>query len=323
MARVFTDGAETGDLLFWTTVNGTTVITTAAYVRSGTYCYASGGAPIKNLPTTLSEFYFRFGWRTNSTNCTPVSFNSTAGGVQASLAYASSKFSAKVGTTVVYTSADSFDAVNNIMLVEVHFKMADVGGVFQVKIDGNLVIDFSGDTKTSTYTTIDSFTFAGAAHTEWFDDFALNDTSGATDNSWCGDGRVVALTVNGAGDVTQLTPSTAVANYTCVDEIPVSATDYVESSTIGQYDLYNLTTVDLTGKTVRRVWVEGRSSDTVAVGGLCDLGIKTGGAEDWSSDISLLTSVGRIVGKDYPTKPGGGAWAQADIDALQAGFKVK
>jgi len=71
------------------------------------------------------------------------------------------------------------------------------------------------------------------------------------------------------------------------------------------------------------VYVEARALDTVAAGGTCQLGIKpSGGSESWSSNISLLTSTTAIKGATHTTKPGGGAWAIADIDALQAGFKA-
>ena len=40
--------------------------------------------------------------------------------------------------------------------------------------------------------------------------------------------------------MTQFTPSTG-ANYTCVDEVAASTTDYVESATAAQQDLYAFT----------------------------------------------------------------------------------
>lgn len=59
----------------------------------------------------------------------------------------------------------------------------------------------------------------GSAATVYYDDIAINNVSGSFQNSWPGDGGVVALTPNAAGDSNCTT-----GNYTMVGEIPISNT---------------------------------------------------------------------------------------------------
>ncbi len=66
-------------------------------------------------------------------------------------------------------------------------------------------------------------------------------------NTLFGDWAVRTLYPNGAGGVTQFTPTPAVANYLNVDETyPDDDTTYVESATVGQIDRYAFTDLPAT-----------------------------------------------------------------------------
>jgi hypothetical protein len=155
----------------------------------------------------------------------------------------------------------------------------------------------------------------------------MNDTSGAVDNSWCGDGRVVAMFPSGNGDASQLTGSdgNSTDNYALVDEVPSNNdTDYVEGSVVNERDLYQLSNVSLpVGTTVRRVLVESRSKDTVAEGGLIALEVKTGGTEYVSADMALASSYAPVRAEWILNPNTGVAWTQADLDALQVGPRTR
>ena len=160
----------------------------------------------------------------------------------------------------------------------------------------------------------------------FLDDLALNDTTGGSDNSWCGDGYVECLIPDGNGDRSDLTGSDGnkVDNYLQVDEVPSDGdATYNESGTAGEYDLYALAAFDGTNKTIRRVYVEARARSTGAVGDQCKLVVKTGGIVYKSSALSLGSNYERQVGTDYTLNPNSGiAWTDADLDALQAGLEV-
>jgi hypothetical protein len=80
----------------------------------------------------------------------------------------------------------------------------------------------------------------------YFDDIAVNDTTGAYQNSWPGDGAIVHLYPNGAGDNNSWQTSTggsgSATNYLAVDEItPDNSTTYLRRSSTGtRTDDYNV-----------------------------------------------------------------------------------
>jgi len=330
MARVCTDGAELRDFTFWTGQSGNYNQISTSYYRSGSASYRVGGDDaFWKVFNPLSEAYFRFGymdeknganrwWHLFSSTSTLIAYlkrNSTTGRLEA---YVNGVL---VGTSTIAVYAWTW------YLIEVHYKMADAGD-FEVKIDGTLEIDYAGDTKPGTDTAFNRFDFTHWGGNWGFgDDFAMNDTTGEVDNSWCGDGKVILLTPNGNGDVTQLDGSDGnqTDNYLLVDDIPDDGdTTYVESDTIDEYDLYNLSPCGLTNVDIQRVEVISLTRDTVAAGGKIALKIKTNGVEYDSSDISLLTTFTPCHGTVHRTNPQSGlAWSVADLDALQIGPKVR
>ena len=326
MASLWTDGAEFGDVLFWDTPS--TLATTTTNPRSGVYCYTMGGyVPIqKNIPN-LTEFYLRAAWRESgySTDYRSPGWMNGATELGSVRVNVSTHFvEIYTGTgTLVDTGTIALTA-GTMYLIEVHVKIDDTVGAIDVKIDGIADASFAGDTKPGA-ATYDGIWWSGAStQTFQLDDLALNDTTGGVDDSWCGDGKVVILLPNAAGDVTQLTPS-AGDNYAAVDDIPHDTdTTYVESSTQNQYDLYNLSASGLSGVTIRRVWAEARARDTVAEGGLLALGLKTVSTEYWGDDLNMLTTYNDYRGTVHTINPNTlAAWTVAQLDALQVGVKVR
>lgn len=330
MARVFTDGAEFGDAIFFEVK---TIAASSSVKRSGAYSYAGNQAYGQKNITGLSELYFRAAWL-------PSTNGPGTGNIfelrNSTTAHAYVRFNASAGVFEVYSAgtlrfSSTFPAVQGTWyLIEAYLKIDDSTGVLTVKIDGVQIGTYTGDTRNGASTTVNNIYLNGSPGSSitWaFDDLALNDTTGGADNSWCGDGRVILLKPNGNGDASDLTGSdgNSTDNYLLVDEIPSDGdTTYVEGSTSGNRDLYAIEDFSGTGKTIKRVWVEARARDTVAAGGQCKLSVKpSGGSEDKSSAINLLTSYTRIIGTDYTTNPAdSGAWEDGDLDALQIGFEV-
>ncbi len=334
MTRVFTEGAEFQDLLFWTGKNGSPIISTSVK-RSGTASYrvATGGNEYyyKDI-TPITEGYWRIGWRFDNYSFGDVVFKwyyaaNLLG--QLKINATSHKMELYVSSTLVNTG--SIELVSQTFyLLEIHIKIANSGGAIEFKIDGVADASFSGDTQPGSDTTISRLQYgdAGGSNLFYFDDLAMNNTNGSVDNSWCNDGHVILMIPDSNGDVSQLLGSdgNSTDNYLLVDDVPPNGdTDFVESSTLNEYDLYNLAASGLTGTTIRRAWAEARAKDTVAEGGLIALVLKTLSTEyDGTTDFSLLTSYTRVVGTDHPTNPNtGSAWTVAQLDALQVGPKVR
>ena len=103
----------------------------------------------------------------------------------------------------------------------------------------------------------------------YFDDIAVNDTTGGSQNSWCGSGKVIALYPNAAGDANAWLDTSLGAgttnNYTLVDEIPPNNTDYVQSGVLNSVDMYNVSPSGIgSADTVSLVALDTRFSNLVA-----------------------------------------------------------
>ncbi len=330
MARVagFTDGAESGDIAFFDAVSGTVSASTAKY-RSGAYSYLLGNSNGHKSMTGVGEFYLRFAIYLNSAATTFVAARVGSTQIGAlSLNATTRKVEIRVGNTVMTTGNIAL-ADATWYLIEWHLSIAD-SGLSEIKIDGVADASYSGDTKPDVNTIVDNIYWShpgGSNGSMYIDDIALNDTTGGADNSWCGDGRIIAMAPNADGDSSQWDGSDGnqVNNYALVDDIPPGGTDYVESDTTDEVDLYNLAACGLSNVDILRVIPTARARDTVAAGGKIAVGIKpSGGSEQWSGDKSLLTTFGRVVGDEYTTNPAtGNPWTPAELDALQVGVKVR
>jgi hypothetical protein len=87
------------------------------------------------------------------------------------------------------------------------------------------------------------YTTGGDATLDYIvDDLAINDSAGADENTWCGEGEVIVLRPNGNGDNSQWTGSdgNSTDNYLLVNETPPDTSSYVQSNTSGQIDDYEL-----------------------------------------------------------------------------------
>lgn len=325
MARLVTDGAEMGDNIGYATTN---FAASTSQKRSGNYSYyANDAVGLLMAINPANEIYVRFGYYTDTeTQNSLFAWQSDSSTVLGNLTLENYLLKLKVGASIVASSAGSFSK-NTWYLFEVHIKIADSGGVIEVKVDGLTWFNYSGDTKPSTASNISHLRFAKQYNGVYFDDIAVNDTTGAVDNSWCGDGHAIALVPNANGDLSQLTGSdgNSTDNYLLVDETPSNSdTDYVEGSTVDQKDLYNLSASGLSNVNILRVWGESRSKDTTTAGGLLAITLKTEGTEYDSGDIALSTSYAAVKGPEYRVNPQTGvAWTVAELDALQVGPKTR
>ena len=317
MARIFTEGFEMKDLLFFDATGSAGFSTPRSGAASLNLGYQGWG---NKTIVDLAEAYFRFGFRFNGyQGAIFVWYN---GGTR--LGYIGIDSSRRL---VIYTG-DVLRATGTIVLslsawylIEVHVLISDTG-VVEVRLDGILDVSYSGDTKPGAEETINVCRYCG--DDVQFDDLAMNDTTGAVDNSWCGDGKVVMLTPNANGDLSQLMGSDAdqIDNYLLVDEFPKDDdTTYVEGSVVDEKDLYNFTDFGLNVQEIKRVWAEARARDTVADAGLVALALKTYATEYVGPDVTLFTTFTKqILGTVHTVNPNtSAAWTPAELDALQAG----
>ena len=132
--------------------------------------------------------------------------------------------------------------------IDVRYKANSIGGL-QLKIDDKLVYSIDSATPDETiselkFGLINSPTpFGSSADISqklYYDDIAVNDTSGTINNSWCGNGHVCRIVPTANGSVISSIPSTG-QNYECIDDMindDKADTDYLTMTTDGGQDLY-------------------------------------------------------------------------------------
>lgn len=338
MTRLFTEGAEMQDLLFWSTVSPVdmTVVSTSPTPFLSPYTYklsssGGGGTATKILPAAISEIYMRERVIFQTQNASyrfPVFRTGTTEIAWLGMS-ATFQLIAQATTIGVLQTSSLTMMSGQWYEIEIHFKEDDSpNGIFVAYVDGNLVINYSGDTKPSTATTFDNIWYPtpGGATYIGIDDLAANDTTGDFDNSWCGDGVVIKLNPSGSGTMNSWLNSGSVSgssNYLYVDDFPNDGeTTYVYSSasSIGDKDHYVMETFDDTNKSINRIWAESTAKKTSSGSGTIKIGyLPLGGTDQLSSGLTLsIGNYSRIVGTSGSTNPVTGLeWTKEDIDGLQ------
>jgi hypothetical protein len=241
MALLWIDGFDAGDFASKYANIGQTTSNSANRLGVGRSINVSGaaGGPVKAIPaaakvitgvgvnrgTSASRILFVAGDAGATVHLT-VSYSST-GAIELRRGL--------LAGTVIQTSTD---AVPNGAwnFIELSATINDTTGRAIVRLNGVVVIDYTGDTKNAgTNSTIDSVGIGGINYL--FDDWYICDGTGARNNDFLGDVRVQTLYPSGAGSMTQLTPTGVANNWDNVNDSPLVTTTYNATST-GGWDLY-------------------------------------------------------------------------------------
>lgn len=204
-------------------------------------------------------------------------------------------------------------------------------GVCQVKVDGNLVLDLSGQNTRNSEAVGDSYTMFGVGGSNGggsaFVDrlWACDDDTGPSDG--CDDflGQLIAEVSrpNAAGASSGMTPTSG-ANYTNVDDpTPDGDTSVVSSSVVGTKDTYgHAALVRITSgiKCVQQVTTARKT--TGATRAICHV-LRSGGA-DYDGPDKYLADTYLMQVTPQPLDPAtSAAWADpAAVNATEIGHKV-
>lgn len=182
-------------------------------------------------------------------------------------------------------TAGTFDLSTGVYyLFELHVLVANTNGKIQLKINGNTDIDYTGDTQPGATSAIDYLRLTivtVSADLSRVDDITIRD------DDWAGDIRYISQVPDG-DDTANWTPSTGMDNYALVDEIAPSDSDYVESSTDTQQDLYTFDDYTQNNSIAHVVqWVRGKTDTN---GGEIVMQCKSGATTSEESTSGLGTS---------------------------------
>jgi hypothetical protein len=206
MARILMCGFEQGHIgVIPLYISGTPAVSTTQK-RTGAYSISAAGAGNGfgwTLPANLTELYIRFGlypqeiWNSDYSESLVLRNSDGDQMVRLLQTFSNLYLSAQVyngGWGTVATGTIPL-TLNNWYCIEVHLKL-DNSGDFEVKVNGALDIDFSGDTLgDQTPASIRQVCFGWAGSnagyaTAYYDDIAVNDTTGSVNNTWIGRGGI-------------------------------------------------------------------------------------------------------------------------------------
>lgn len=335
MTRLLTDGAESGDLSRIINPSGVSASGTS---RTGNYAYrlnvGSGGSGSFPSFAATSEFYARWGFRASSSFSVYLmrflNGASQSGGVTISGFGGAVTISGYDGSTLRVTSPNISWLTGAYHVVEVHYKhAASPNGVIEIKFDGHTIASYTGtvNSQSQTDTLQMYFSSFGSTIDVYYDDVAVNNVSGGMDNSWVGDGGVLAALVpDGAGNYTDLIPDSGTA-YQRVDEVPSNGdTDYVYESTVDKKSTYAMSAVAglPSGASISRVWVELSAKESAADGDKIATLLRSATTDSQGSDQNLSVAYQRFLSAEYLTDPAdAAAWTEAKVNALEAGAVVR
>lgn len=331
MGRVFIDGFENGNLDLWTTVGEYALVAQGIPGMSGAYCLnlATGSAPVSNLGlsfTAGSDFYLAFKYRRTLTtqNCAILALykgGTSIGGLKIPIGTNAGKLVAYIGSQYNENAiGQTFIDANVTYLIEFRYKLADAGGIIQVKLNGSLEIDFTGDTKPGSDTTIDYLTLGqlGSFNSNaYFDDFVLDNAS------WIGNTQIQGLVASENGSLIQWTPSVG-SNWSCVEEIPKNDADYVSTNTDGQLDLYSFSDLQGAIESVKSLIVSARAlKEGSPVPQKLQVALRSGGGNYFCPGKVLQIASPKSVCHLWETDPATGLpWQTSGVNNGEFGIKA-
>jgi hypothetical protein len=357
MTRLLTTGYETGDANeAGVTTLGTGGAITAANStptpRAGSYCLkvASTGATFNPTYKTFTfaaaktEVWARFAFLAHNaasiTEVPIVLLNDAVAGVQTALTYSpvdtflrlyrGAPTTNLLGTSGTGIPQDTWHVIEWRTLIS-----TATTGTSEVWLDGNRVINFSGDNSNTATLNVQSIRFgyvngAGLASPTGlylgFDDLAVNDTTPATpNNAQIGDGRVLLLMPTGAGSSTMLARGgvDTGTNYGQVNELPPSLAQYVLSSTVADRDLYAMADLAVAVSSINCVEAIVLAQNSDAGAGSIAPTLKSGATVNEATAISLGTTAGYVTSR-WETDPATSvAWTLSGLNAVEAGVTVR
>jgi hypothetical protein len=334
-------GFEQGSIgVFTATTGGPTISTTQK--RTGAYAFYCANYQTNGswtLPSDLTEFYIRVALYPEAYGTPPIGVGYStlllfrnSDGENMLLLYLNA--AGLLGTA--YWSGGGWVALSTGTIplplrmwscIEVHIHL-DNAGDFDTRVNGVADITFPGDTLgDQTPASIRQVWLNGqnniGVYGMYYDDFALNDTAGAVNNSWVGRGGIVALVPTADSAVSdQWTANTGNKWDAVNDATPDDATTYVYESVADEIQLSTLSDNSMAG-TPDAICVWARAALSAAGTGSIALDIYTSAGHAVSGDFALDTS---YVYKNYIWETdtvGAHAWDDAHLDALEAGVKVR
>lgn len=352
MARLIQSGFELNSATAGVEVTATTSGAISSIIpRTGTYALKSTGTSPSFIrfnwaaSLTAGPFFIRFYFYidTASNGTTTIFTSVNASNLQLKLTTAN-KLQLFNGASQI--GSDS-SALNTAQWYRIEVKFDNTGGagagIGEAKIDGSAFATSSALTfanNNDDFNLGSNINSEGKTGTYYFDDIAVNDSTGSFQNGYPGVGQIVHILPDSAGDQAQWTRAgtDTGANFSQVNEVtPDDAGTSVSTSTLNQEDLHNLAASPASigsSDTINVVAVGLRVTGSGGGGNVlkAEIEASSGGTIEQGASITPpatyrtnnadanLPSLYSLVLYDLPgasTTP----WTKSDLDTTQIGYK--
>lgn len=231
------------------------------------------------------------------------------------------RMTSNIAVTVLGTTAAGVILAAAWHFVEFVGTISDTTGTIDIVVDGVTVLTLTAqDTRNGTPTTVNKIRI-GTTHDDSAAGSVQIDDLYVTDGVSLGQQRIDVIRPSADTVDSDFVPSTGVDNYALVNGILADSTDWVDGSTLGDLDIYELDNMSAVPTTVSAVQLIAFAQKTDAALRSLALVADIGGVQTQSGDLALVASLTRYDAI-FETKPGGGGWTGADVDSLRIGPKV-
>lgn len=278
------------------------------------------------LSVGISSFYHKFHFRFANTLYGSFTFfkwrsgGTTLGRLVVNIPSGTITMQTGEGTTTLGTSFGTLTA-GVWYTIEVHIVIGN-SGQYELKVNGfntNWIPLASGDTQPGSETTVDNVAYyinAGpAGEVCYYDDIEADDAA------YPGEGIATIHVPTGAGNTTQLTPSTG-ANWQCVDEVPPDDTDYVSTDTANKKDTYVHSALPAAASNIKSVLTVARVARAGSGITHAYLVTRSGGTDYESSAQEIQISPGPVSDLRTVDPATGVAWTRTGFNATEVGVRV-
>lgn len=352
MARIYSTGFELNSTTSGVeadTFSSVTVSTTN--VRSGTYAMranAVASAPfwrtqVKTADDTTNICYLRFYlYIASATNAVvQIARIVDSGNVQQAVIRLTTGNQLQLCDNTVTQVGSNSSALSANTWYRVELKYNGSTHALEAQLEGVSFASGAGGVGSAGWSKVLLGTINGTPTADlYFDDVAINDSTGSFQNSYPGSEKLIALLPNAAGDVNTFALQTggtagSANNYTRVSEVtPDDGTTFNGSSTLNQEDLFNVTDSGIgASDTVNVVHIGVRFRNPLAdTAAAIKLEVEKAASGTIGQSAAILPNSttwrtnATAAPFNYPytlyQDPDGSAWTQSTLDTMQIGYKL-
>lgn len=328
MARVFIDGFDHGSLGLWDSFAGVTLDQTSKVTGIYSAQMTSGyESVLSKTISAISDVYMglRIYYSAGSAAGVNLVFKDGSGNSQGEidLLMTEGSFTATIANgdgATQDSGVKSHSSGAHTYHVQVHFSNTDNDDkAATVKLDNIELVTASWTNSSPDATTTEEVEVEFTTGTSAYVDDVVIDNS-----EWPGAPYVYVLQPDADGVTNDWSPSTGSDNYAVVDEIPASTTDYVETDTDEDVDLYTFENLpDSDDWTPLSVQVSAYAmTPGPPANEYLKLAVRVSGTNYYSDSHQLSTGYGH-VSNIWDTNPASGEWTEFLVNNLEAGVQCE